>query len=488
MGRVLAVDIGASSYRVIEGVYKDGRLSMNELARFKNEPVLRKGHYYWNVYQMKYNIMKVLQMAGRKGEAISSIGFDTFGTDFGLLDKSGKLIEEPVAYRDSLSDGMYRKYFSNEERLYKRTGGTYAAAGTAHILAGMKEQMPHTLESAERLLFLPDLLSYLFTGQAVNEYTIATTSRLLDIKKRTWDKELIEELGLPAHIFGPLTEPGTAAGHIDGRISKGLPNLKETVVTTVACHDTASAVVTVPDMEDCSFISSGSWSVKGIISKEPYTSGKACLYKMSNEGQPDGKYRLIRNIAGLWILEECVRNWNENGMNLNIPELVKLTAGKEEFPSMIYTGAPEFEKPGAMPEKIRDYCLKTGQKIPADPTDAVRAVINGLAMEYRRHNEELSEVTGRPVKTLYIVGGGSKNRLLNQCAADASGCTVLCGHSEAAAMGNILMQLLTLREIRSMEEFPQIAVGGGRQQRYEPDLAQKEKWDKRYEKYLMLRR
>ena len=487
MSRVLAVDVGASSYRVIEGIYKDGRLSMNELARFKNEPVLRKGHYYWNVYQMKYNIMNVLKKAGKKGEAVSSIGFDTFGTDFGLLDESGKLIEEPVAYRDNLSDGMYEKYFIREEQLYKRTGGTYATTSTAHILAGMKEQMNDSLKRAGRLLFLPDLLAWLFTGRIVNEYTIATTSRLLCVEKRTWDKELIKELGLPVHIFGPLAEPGTIVGHIDRRISKGLPNLKETVVTAVACHDTASAVVTVPEIENSSFISSGSWSVKGIVSKEPYTSKNACLYKMSNEGQPEGKYRLIRNIAGLWILEECVRNWNENGMNLNIPELVNLTAEKEDFPSMIYTGAPEFEKPKDMPEKIRDYCLKTGQKIPADPTDVVRTIINGLAMEYRKHNEELEEVTGNPVKTLYIVGGGSKNRLLNQCAADASGCTVLCGHPEAAAMGNILMQLWGQKEIKSLEAFSRIAVEGRCQEKYIPDISQKKKWDERYEKYQKLR-
>lgn len=484
MSRVLAVDIGASSYRIIEGVYAGNALSMKELARFKHSPVYDKGHYYWDIYEMRDNLLRVIREVAKQGDMISSIGFDTFGTDFGLLDMEGKLLTKPLAYRDSISDGMYEKYFYNERELYAKTGGTYATASTAHILKGMAEHGLASLERARTILLMPDLLAWLFTGEVINEYTIATTSRLLDIKHRCWDEELILDLGLSKDIFCPLTDSGTIVGKLREEISAGIPNLNNTVVTAVACHDTASAVVTIPDAGDCSFISSGSWSVKGIICDRPYTTLAACQADMCNEGQPGGKYRLISNITGMWILEECVRAWNEKGMKITIPELAVSKEINKEFSSMIYTNAVDFTKPGNMPDKICAYCQRTGQEIPETPAAVMRTVINGLALEYRRHNEQIKEVTGRNIKTLYIVGGGRKNRLLNQCAADASGCKVICGHPEAAAAGNILMQLWAMGSVQSMEEFPSIAGRDVKEEIYEPTYTKK--WDKMYEQYLKL--
>lgn len=486
MCRVLAADIGASSYRVVEGRYRDGVLSMKELARFKHAPVLRGGHYYWDICRMRDNLVRVIREAAGHGEQIRSIGFDTFGTDFGLLDKTGKLLDYPLAYRDSVSDGMYETYFKEEEELYKRIGGTYANTSTAHILKGMKEQGFPALKQAGRLLFMPDLLAYLFTGEMVNEYTIATSSRLLDIEKKQWDMELIESLGLPGRIFHPLSDSGTTAGKLRKEISEGLPNLEAAVVTATACHDTASAVTTIPHIEGCSFISSGSWSVKGIVCGSPYTSQEACTYKMSNEGQPGGRFRLIRNIAGLWILEECVRQWNREGMDISIPKLCKRAEEGEDFPSMIYTDAPDFAKPGDMPGKIKDYLRRTKQKVPETPEETMRAVINGLAMEYRRHNEQLEAVTGRPVTSLYVIGGGRRNRLLDQYAADACGCPVICGHPEATAAGNLLVQLYALGEIASVEEFSYIAGRDVPEERYTPVPGRSNIWKERYKKYMEL--
>ena len=484
MGRVLAVDIGASSYRVMEGTFLDGRISMKELARFSHAPVWEQGHYYWDVDRMKENLIGVIQETARAGEEISSIGFDTFGTDFGLIDHKGCLLSKPLAYRDSISDGMYQKYFQNEERLYQRIGGTYANTSTAHLLMGMKEQGFESLKKAGRLLFLPDLLAWMFTGTFVNEYTIATSSRLLDVKRRQWDWELINDLGLPGEIFHPLSDAGTVAGRLKQEISAGISNLSHTVVTAVACHDTASAVVTVPKQPGSSFISSGSWSVKGVVSSVPYTSMEACRYQMSNEGQPKGQYRLIRNIAGLWILEECMRSYREKGHSIGITELVQQAEKAEEFPSMIYTDAGDFAKPGHMPEKIQSYCKRTGQKMPETPVEIMQTVIGGLACEYRLHNEELCQVTGQQISRLYIVGGGSRNGYLNQCAANITGCTVSCGHPEATALGNLLMQMKTQGQINSIEEFLGEQAFSDRQ--YEPENSRE--WEDKYGRYLKIRK
>lgn len=485
MSRVLAVDIGASSYRVVEGKISDGCVSMKELARFTHAPVWKMGHYYWDIEQMMEKLANVIQEVARQGEKINSIGFDTFGTDFGLIGRDGKLLANPFAYRDSISDGMYQKYFEREEaRYYKSIGGTYATTSTAHLLAGMREQGMEILDRAERILFLPDLLAYLFTGNAVNEYTIATSSRLLDIRSRRWNMELIAELGLPDRIFQPLSDSGTLVGRLRKEISLGIPNLKDTTVTAVACHDTASAVVTIPESQGCSFISSGSWSVKGITGSVPYTSEQACTCKMSNEGQPDGRYRLIRNIAGLWILEECVRDFRVQGKKVKIPDIAAEAESTETFPSMIHTDAEDFAKPGNMPEKIQKFCKKTGQKVPETPVQMLQTIVAGLACEYRRHNEELKLVTGEQMKSLYIVGGGRRNRYLNQCAANATGCTVTCGHPEATAMGNLLVQLKSAGEIKSAEEFAGITSGNVPEERYAPE--EWAVWEEKYDRYQNL--
>lgn len=456
MGRVMAVDIGASSYRVIEGVYSGGCLSMKVLARFKHEPVMEDGHYRWDVYGITRNVTEVIREAAREGEPVVSIGFDTFGTDFGLLDRDGRLLEKPIAYRDSISNGICGKYF-HDDSLYARIGGSFSGTCTASILKGMREIGHKPLDQAERLLFMPDLMAYLFTGGTVNEATIATTSRLMDIGKREWDYELIEDLGIPGKIFGPLSEAGSTVGRLKREISRGIGNLEDTMVVLAACHDTASAVSIIPRRRGCSFISSGTWSVKGIVCDTPYRSEQACRYQMANEGQPGGRYRLIRNITGLWLMEECVRSWKKEGVTAEIPEIAKQAAGKMAFPSIIDVDAPDFAEAGDMPEKIRKFCQRTGQKIPDTPVDVIQVIVQGLASEYRRHNEQIEEVTGEKIHTIYIVGGGRNNRYLNQCTADATGCRVIAGHPEATAMGNLLIQLWAAGEVASMEEIPAIA-------------------------------
>lgn len=429
---------------------------MKVLARFKHEPVMEDGHYRWDVYGITRNVTEVIREAAREGEPVVSIGFDTFGTDFGLLDRDGRLLEKPIAYRDSISNGICGKYF-HDDSLYARIGGSFSGTCTASILKGMREIGHKPLDQAERLLFMPDLMAYLFTGGTVNEATIATTSRLMDIGKREWDYELIEDLGIPGKIFGPLSEAGSTVGRLKREISRGIGNLEDTTVVLAACHDTASAVSIIPRRRGCSFISSGTWSVKGIVCDTPYRSEQACRYQMANEGQPGGRYRLIRNITGLWLMEECVRSWKKEGVTAEIPEIAKQAAGKMAFPSIIDVDAPDFAEAGDMPEKIRKFCQRTGQKIPDTPVDVMQVIVQGLASEYRRHNEQIEEVTGEKIHIIYIVGGGRNNRYLNQCTADATGCRVIAGHPEATAMGNLLIQLWAAGEVASMEEIPAIA-------------------------------
>lgn len=480
MGRVMAVDIGASSYRVIEGVYSGGCLSMKVLARFKHEPVMENGHYRWDVYGIVRNVTEVIREAAREGEPVVSIGFDTFGTDFGLLDGDGRLIEKPIAYRDSISNGICEKYFQDES-LYARIGGSFSGTCTASILKGMRESGHQPLDQAERLLFMPDLMAYLFTGETVNEATIATTSRLMDIGKSEWDYELIEGLGIPGKIFGPLSEAGSAVGRLKREISRGIRNLEDTTVVLAACHDTASAVSIIPRRKGGSFISSGTWSVKGIVCDAPYRSEQACRYRMANEGQPGGRYRLIRNITGLWLMEECVRSWKKAGVTVEIPEIARQASGKKAFPSIIDVDAPDFAEAGDMPEKIRKFCQRTGQKIPDTPVDVMQVIVQGLACEYRRHNKQIKEVTGEKIHTIYIVGGGRNNRYLNQCTADVTGCRVIAGHPEATAMGNLLIQLWAAGEVPSMEEIPAIAGKNMQKEIYVPKC--NKEWDAMYSFY-----
>lgn len=484
MGRVIAVDIGGSSYRIIEGIYQDGSFSMKVLKQIRHEAKEENRHLYWDIYEIMENMTKAVCEAAKEGEPILSIGFDCFGTGFGLLDSEGELLDKPVHYLDYMLDDVYEPLVAMQERIYEKTGGTFNTSSMSHVLKGMVDTGYEPLKKAEDFLCVPDLLAYFLTGYKTNESTVSSTSRLLDVNTRDWNRELIRELGIPEKIFLKLSEAGTVIGKLKPEIAGDIPNLKDTVVTMVACHDTASALMTVPQMENCSFISSGSWSVKGIITKDPCVSPEAYKCKMLNERQPWGSYRLLRNIAGLWLVEECVRNWRKEGLEIRIPELMTQAAQAPAFPSMIYTDAPDFVKLGNMPGKIREYCRKTGQKVPESPVEIAQTIIQGLACEYRRHNEELESITGEKIRTIYIVGGGRNNRYLNQWTADMCGCRVITGHPEATAMGNLLVQLWAHKEIASVSEFVKIADQDVPQEVFKP--MPREDMEQRYERYLQL--
>lgn len=484
MGRVIAVDIGGSSYRMIEGIYRDDRFSMKVLKQIKHEPKAENGHLYWDVFEILEHLLQTVCEAAKEGEPVLSIGFDCFGTGFAFLDANGKVLDKPVHYLDPMLDKVYEPLIARQEAIYEKTGGTFQTSSIAHVLKGMVDTGYEPLKKAEVFLCVPDLLAYLLTGNMTNESTVASTSRLLDVNERDWNWEFIRELGIPEKIFLKLSEAGTVIGKLKPEIVGDVSNLKDTVVTMVACHDTASALMTVPKMENCSFISSGSWSVKGIMIKDPCVSPEAYENNMLNERQPWGNYRLLRNIAGLLLVEECVRNWKKEGLEISIPELMIQAAKAPAFPSMIHTDAQDFVKMGNMPGKIQEYCRRTGQKVPESPVEIAQTIIQGLACEYRRHNEELEAVTGQKIRTIYIVGGGRNNRYLNQCTADMTGCKVITGHPEATAMGNLLVQLWAHGEIASVQEFAKIAERDIAEEVYEPTA--REGLEQRYEEYLQL--
>lgn len=484
MSRVMAIDVGASSYRIIEGHYNKEEFRIKVLKRFKHTPIIEDGHYRWNITEMVDNLIEVLRREAVEGEPVDAIGFDSFGTDFGLLDHNRVLIEKPVAYRDSISEGISERYFRDARKLYAMSGGTFNTTCTAHILKGLQTAEYKTFAKAENLLFIPDLLAFFFTGIISNEFTIASTSRLVDMEKRQWNKEMLEKLGFKEKLFRPLDEAGKKIGKLKEEISLGIKNLQNTEVIMTAGHDTASAVLTIPEMDHCSFISSGTWSVKGIVSKKPYLTDRACDFQMSNEGQPWGKYRLIRNITGMWLLEECLRNWKQAGEEMDIIQLIEQVENVQSFPSLIYPDSSQFSRPGEMPDKIKKYCSQSGQPVPESPAQIAQVILHSLACEYRRHNEELEAVTGEKIECIFIVGGGRNNQYLNQYTANITGCDVYAGHPEATAAGNILVQLLALGEIQSFYEIPAIVSQNMKVDIFKPDI--KADCQNTYQSYLKL--
>jgi len=450
----LAVDLGASSGRVLAGIYAGGRLSLDELNRFPNDPAKQADGWHWNLEKLFTDIKQGIALAAKKyGGAVVSIGVDTWGVDYGLLDAKGELLGAPFQYRDSRTEGMQAAAFRlmPSREIYERTGIQFMFFNTLfQLLAEAKSGK--RLEKAERLLFMPDLIHHFLTGVAVNEKSIAGTSQLLNPRTKTWDHELIRAMGLPGKIFGKLVDAGTELGRLKASIAAetGAGRLR---VITPASHDTASAVVGVPSAEDEPvFLSSGTWSLMGRELKRPVISDAIFQAAFSNESGAFGTTCLLKNIAGMWLLQECKRIWDAAGNTADYPELISQAAKSPPLKSFIDPDAACFQTPRNMPEAIAEFCRSTGQMPPKDSSAFTRLILESLAMKYRSVKESLAQVTGKAVKKIYVVGGGSQNQLLNQFTADALNCTVVAGPVEAASIGNVVMQLFALGEIRSLAD------------------------------------
>lgn len=468
---VLAVDLGAESGRVMAVHFDGRRLQLEELHRFPNTTVKVNGTLHWDFLRLWNDIQAGIGL----GKALNpaSIGVDTWGVDFGLLDSQGSLIGNPVHYRDGRTDNMMEAAFAKvpKAQIFAQTGIQFLPINTLYQLLSLVESNSPQLGIAHTFLTAPDLLNYWLTGAKVCEFSIATTTQLFNPTKAAWAAELMGLLGIPEQIFPEIVPPGTRLGSYDG-----IP------VTAPACHDTGSAVAAVPAQNaDFAYISSGTWSLVGLEVQKPLLTDQALAANVTNEGGVYGTYRLLKNVTGLWILQQCRATWAAAGQDFSYSELVALAAGAQPLLSFINPNDDLFLTPGDHPQRIRDVCRETGQPVPESTGAVVRCVLESLALAYREVLEKVTAVAGQSASVLHIVGGGTQNILLNQMAANATGLPVVTGPIEATVIGNALVQLISLGEIAGLSQARQIVAGLDELQRYNPkDTAV---WDEAYGRY-----
>ncbi|MEL5892189.1 rhamnulokinase family protein [Bacteroides sp. GD17] len=458
MNAYLAVDFGGGSGRVMAGSIDQGVLKLEEVYRFPNRQVRMGNHVYWDFLALFDEMKNGLRQAVRKGYTVKSIGIDTWGVDFGLIDKDGNLLGNPVCYRDLRTEGLPDELFDEAALAehYAEAGIQVMSINTLFQLYSMKKNDDVQLKVADRLLFMPDLFSYYLTGVANNEYCIASTSELLDARTRTWNRALIEKLGLPQHLFGDIVMPGTVRGRLKREIREEIGLPEEVEVIAVGSHDTASAVFAVPAAGKCrAFLSSGTWSLLGIETDEPILSEEARNGGFTNEGGVGGKIRFLQNITGLWMLQQLIRQWKERGEETDYEYLIT-AAERADIPSVVDVDDKAFQSPMDMEAAIADYCREHACQVPASQGEYVRCVLQSLAQRYKRGVEQLNRLLPSPVEQLHIVGGGCRNRLLNSLTAEALGIPVYAGPVEATAIGNILVQALVKGEIRERDEIKEI--------------------------------
>lgn len=456
MNTYLAVDFGGGSGRVMAGSICQGTLKLEEVYRFPNRQVRMGNHVYWDFLALFDEMKNGLRQAVRKGYHIRSIGIDTWGVDFALIDRKGNLLGNPVCYRDSRTDGLPEEFFDTLEAHYSEAGIQVMSINTLFQLYSMKKSDDVQLEVADRLLFMPDLFSFFLTGVANNEYCIASTSELLDARSRSWNRALIHRLGVPEHLFGDIVMPGTVRGRLKPEIAEEIGLTEEVDVIAVGSHDTASAVFAIPetqvDKSRCAFLSSGTWSLLGVELDEPILTEEARICGFTNEGGVGGKIRFLQNITGLWILQRLMAQWKERGEECGYDVLLS-AAESADISSVIDVDDKVFQNPADMQAAIAGYCREHQLPVPTTSGEYVRCVLQSLAQRYKRAIEQLNRLLSSPIEQLNIIGGGCRNALLNRLTADVLGIPVIAGPVEATAIGNILVQAIAKGEIGSREEI-----------------------------------
>ena len=468
----IAIDIGASSGRVMLGRWDGTRFELHELHRFPNGGIEEQDSLHWDAARLWHEIKVGLRTyASQHGEPLAGIGIDTWAVDFGLLDADGRLLGNPYHYRDRRTEGIpqYVDQRISPERLYAQTGMQRLPFNTLYQLVSMQQRNDPQLAAAQTLLLMPDLFHYWLTGKQIAEYTNATTTQFFDARQRRWATDLLQELGLPTHILPPVVEPGTVLGNLLPQVQAEVGLQHDVKVIASASHDTASAVAAVPNLDDRSaYISSGTWSLVGVETATPILNEQARRLSFTNEGGVDGTIRLLKNVGGLWLLQECQRRWQHEGQQFTWPELVAQAASVTPLRSLIDPDAPDFLNPADMPAAIQGYCRRTGQPEPASPGAMVRCCLESLALKYRWVVVALEELTGRRLDTIRIVGGGSQNTLLCQLTADACGRRVVAGPVEATALGNMVVQAVALGLLPSITAGRAAIAASEQQIVYEP--------------------
>lgn len=488
MARYIAVDLGAESGRLIAGQIDGDRLSLEEAYRFPNGGVQVLGSLHWDVLYLFNEIKQGLrQMSRQYGQDFASLGVDTWGVDYALLDRDGHLIGNPHCYRDARTEGMLEEAFKHLSRqeIFEQTGGIqFLSINTLYQMLSMAVNKSAQLDRVATFLMMPDLFNYWLTGRKACEFTDATTTQFYNSLTGSWATGVLETLGIPTNIFPEVIMPGTEVGPLLPEIAQEV-GLASVPVIAPASHDTASAVVAVPgEGENFVWLSSGTWSLLGGISDRPILSPEALAYNFSSYGGAGGACLPWKNIMGLWLVQECRRLWARAGQELSYEELAHLAAEAQPFTAIVEPDHPAFLAPGNMPEAIQAFCGETGQTVPQTKGEIVRTALEGLALKYRWGVDKLEILLGHPFEAIHVVGGGSQNALLCQFTADATQLPVIAGPVEATAIGNIAVQAVATGELASLDEARQLIRRSFEVVTYEP--GDSSGWDAAYEEFTKL--
>jgi rhamnulokinase len=475
----LAFDLGAESGRAILGSLRSGILDIKEVYRFPNDPVLSAHSLRWDILRLWLEMKRALD--GLPVRKLDSIGVDTWGVDYALIGERGDLLENPYHYRDRRTDGIMEEVFQHvtRETIYSYSGIQFLPFNTLYQFYAACRSTPKLIDAAQALVTIPDLLNYWLTGRLVSEYTNATTTQFVDAKTRSWATGLLDELNLPARLLMPIVEPGTVIGKLKDEVSKLLGG---TPVVAPACHDTGSAFAAVSTGGSSAFLSSGTWSLLGAELRAPVMTPQARDLNFTNEGGVCGTIRLLKNIGGLWLLQSCKRSWAASGQDFSYDELLKAAEDeRSSFRSLFDPDHKAFLHPEDMTSAIAQLCLQSGQAAPTTAPEYARAILESLAFKYRSVLDSLEDLTGNRYEEIRIIGGGSRNRLLNQFTADATGRPVVAGPVEATALGNIAMQMLATGAVASIMEARQIIDRSFPMERFEPRASSR--WNREYERF-----
>ena len=490
-----SVDLGATSGRTIIGRIADNKFELEEVTRFPNNLIVQGGHYYWDIYALYFEIIKGLKEVARRGLEITSIGIDTWGVDFVFIGEDNAILRNPRAYRDPITFEAMDDYLANvisRKEVYDVTGIQFMFFNSIFQLYAMRKEDNSAFNHAKRILFVPDALSWMLTGEEVCEYTIASTSQLLDPRTKQLDERLLASLNLDRSKFGRMVMPGTKIGVLTEEVQK-LTGLGAVPVIAVAGHDTGSAVAAVPAKnEQFAYLSSGTWSLMGIETKDAIINDLSYERNFTNEGGVEGTTRFLKNICGMWLYERCRLEWPEEVRKLSHPELQGSAMQVEPFRSIINPDDQVFASPSSMIAAIQQYCRDTNQPVPETPAEICRCIFDSLALRYRQVFGWLQEFATSssnphhpsPINVLHVIGGGSLNKYLNQFTANATGATVLAGPQEGTAIGNIMLQAKASGIVKDIWEMRSIIANSLDLVKYEP--TDKAIWDEAYEKYLRI--
>lgn len=481
--KYIAVDLGAESGRVMLGSVSAKKLLLEEIHRFGNGPIKEEGSLKWDFAKLMSEVKEGIRKAAKAaGTQVWGIGVDSWGVDFGLLDVDGKLVENPYHYRDSQTNGMQEKAFElmPKRDIYENTGIQFMQLNSLYQLLAMRLANSIALAKAKNLIFIADLVSYFLCGKIFAEYTLASTSQFLDMRTGRWSKAIMDGLSLASDILPKIVEPGTVVGQLSAKVGMEL-GCGPIPIIAIGSHDTASAVAVVPAKDDnWAYLSSGTWSLMGVETPDAIVNDKTFGYEFTNEGGVEHTIRLLKNIMGLWLMQECRRQWQREGTDLSYKELSDLAQEAEPFAAHLTVDDSGFLAPGNMPKRINDYLARTGQKTTDDKGQIIRLILESLALRYRAVAEYIEDATGNTIDVLHIVGGGIQNELLCRFTANAIGKKVVTGPIEATASGNILMQAIATGQIKSLSEARDIVRKSFELKEYEPQDVSK--WEEQYER------